>query len=106
MVYTQKQIPIPKDVYKRQTAACTTCSVIAMVPMLIAQSATKGYSCLLYTSPDPVGKTIAKAFPKELQTMDFTIGDHVRGTAGSQGYYLSLIHIFCVNRYLILLQSS
>jgi hypothetical protein len=34
-----------------------------------------------------VGKTIAKAFPKELQTMDFKIGDHVRGTAGSQGYY-------------------
>ena len=38
-------------------------------------------------TPDPVGKTIAKAFPKELQTMDFKIGDHVRGTAGSQGYY-------------------
>ena len=34
-----------------------------------------------------MGKTIAKAFPKELQTLDFKIGDHVRGTAGSQGYY-------------------
>ena len=34
-----------------------------------------------------MGKTIAKAFPKEMQTIDFKIGNHDRGTAGSQGYY-------------------
>lgn len=31
-----------------------------------------------------MGKTIAKAFPKELQAMDFKIGDHVKGISNPQ----------------------